>query len=395
MASTKNANLLVKKPTPRAIVFQNVKAGIYLKEAEKKYDYQSSSPISRYVVTEHYSMTPCSVVIYNRFHKREISKVELDKKAGELEIAAPEVDVNSSENKERNSVAHNFELSKQARKNLRSKVTWLYYFAKKQIIHTKKGKTLSNFKMNFITLKLPSVQIDSSDFITKNCLNQLLTEISKKYKFDNYVWRLEYQKNGNLHYHIATDTYIDYYFLIKTWNRILNKYGYVDVFKRKFSQLSLADYIKEVSSATNNDYAVHQERYAKGCREKWNNPNTVDVKAVFGKSNIAFYISKYMAKKPEEGQVITLPVCELNSANSRLWFCSRSLSKCKTVSDFREVEEIDFYSMLNGLEKVRKVICDYCTILYFQIDELPAIVQSVLRKRFGLYREEIGYDIAV
>ena len=360
---------------------------------EKKHEFESTKAVNPWTIVEQYSLTPCSLALYNRFYKNGVSpqkensntseKLYFDEK-GNITLVKP-----ASEKKN----GHNFELSKQARKNLRSKVTWLYHFAKKQTIVTRKGKMLSNFKMNFVTLKLPSEQIHPSDFITKNCLNQLFIEISKKYNFKNFVWRLEYQKNGNLHYHIATDCYIDYHFLLKNWNRILNKYGYVDLYTRKFSTLSLSDYIKAHNYGEKTDFKTLQERYAKGCREGWKNPNSVDVKAVFGKSNIAFYISKYMAKKPEEGEIKKLPICEENSSNSRLWFCSRSLSACKTESDFREAQEIDLYSILVTCEKVKRIVSDYCVVLYFNIDDLPPLIQAVINTRLDIYRREIGYNL--
>lgn len=382
----------IKPKLTRSQKMQNALLNSKSEKKKKEYVFESTLPQSRYTITEHYSLTPCSLAIYPRFYKNGISDPVHKSVKNEVlkSDAAGNITPISPIKKEKK--GHDFELSKQARKNLRSKVTWLYHFAKKQVIHTRKGKTLTNFKMNFATLKLPSEQIHTSDFITKNCLNQLFVEIAKKYSFKNYVWRLEYQKNGNLHYHIATDCYIDYDFLLNTWNRILNKYGYVDMYTRKFIQFSLSDYIKNAGFGDKTDYKIMQERYAKGCREKWTKPNTVDVKAVFGKSNIAFYISKYMAKKPEEGEVKKLPICESNSSFSRLWFCSKSLSACKTETDFRDVQEIDLYSILVGLDKVKRVVCDYCTLLYFNIDDLPPLIQAVINTRLELYRQSVGYN---
>lgn len=358
-----------------------------------QHNYQSSHQQSPWTVIEHFSLTPNSLAVYPRFYKNGISastqvtekkdKIYFDEK-GNITLIRPDAKPLNG---------HNFELSKQAGKNLRSKVTWLYYFAKSQTITTTKGKHLSNLKMNFITLKLPSEQIHTSDFITKNCLNQLIVEIKKRYNFKNYVWRLEYQKNGNLHYHIATDTYIDWGFLVQVWNRILNKYGYVDLYTRKFSTMSLSEYIKSQGYGKKLDYKILQERYAKGCADKWTKPNTVDVKAVFGKNNIGFYISKYMSKKENSTEEKKLPICEQNSSNSRLWYCSQSLSKCKSDSDFRESQEIDLFSILHNLEKVKKFVSDYCTILYFNIDELPPLIQGVLRTRLELYRREVNYEL--
>lgn len=64
----------------------------------------------------------------------------------------------------------------------------------------------------------------------------------------NYVWRMEFQANGNVHYHIATDTYIDYFFIQKQWNAILEKLGYVSRYAQKMSGISLSEYQSRYSN---------------------------------------------------------------------------------------------------------------------------------------------------
>lgn len=369
---------------------------------------------SSFLVVDHLSLTPDRCVVYPRFYKRDNTTAgapnqmpitaqslpfaeqlrQLDLFIQDYYFEKPKLEkvVHQVPKKTPIFNFHNFELSKTAQKNLKNKVTWLYHFARKKSVTTRKGKQLSNFKMNFATLKLPSVQVHTSDFITKNCLNQLFVEIAKKHDFKNYVWRLEYQQNGNLHYHIATDTYIDFFWLQFTWNRILNKYGYVDVYTRKFAHMDFATYRKMFSKNDNTDFEVLQERYAKGCREKWTQPNSVDVKAVFGQNNIAFYISKYMSKSKNDKEQVVLPICEDNSKNSRLWFCSRSLSNCKTLNDVREAMDIDIFGILSKAEGVIKQYHDYCIVLYFDFSKLPALVKGVIRKCLEMYRQDVHYQ---
>lgn len=369
---------------------------------------------SAFTVIDHLSLTPNKCVVYPRFFRNNIvssvlpsgaqmvaQSLSLPDQIRQYEMFEQDVishikPVNILTRKETSSMPlfnhHNFELSKTAQKNLRDKVTWLYHYARKKNVSTRKGKQLSNFKMNFATLKLPSVQMHTSDFITKNCLNQLLVEIAKKHNFKNYVWRLEYQKNGNLHYHIATDTYIDFYWLRWTWNRILNKYGYVDRYKDKFSKMGFEQYRRLYGKGIGNDFSTLQKRYAEGCRQGWKEPNSVDVKAVFGQNNIAYYISKYMAKSAIEKGAVVLPVCEDNSRNSRLWFCSRSLSACTRLSDIREAMDIDIYGILLRAEGVKHAIHDYCVVIYFEFTQLPALVKGVIRKVLELYRKSVLYE---
>ena len=345
----------------------------------------------RFIISENISFTPNTITIYDKFYKNSSyeGKTPTHSKTVQNDIGTDasvrELSGMPISNR------HNFELSKQAQKNLRKKVTWLYHLARKKTITTTKGKVLQNFKMNFATLKLPSEQIHSSDFITKNCLNQLFIEIKKKYTFENYVWRLEYQMNGNLHYHIATDVYIDFYFLQKTWNRILNKYGYVDLYTRKFSQMSLSQYIKATDKDNSGEFDILAKRYAKGCAEKWLQPNSVDVKAVFGQNNIAYYISKYMAKKEDNKQQKKLPVCEENSQNSRLWFCSRSLSKLDTIADNRHAFDDDLFGIIASCEGVYKYVGEYATTIYFDISKLIPDVRKLINKYLYRYMHLMEY----
>lgn len=342
-------------------------------------------------VIDFLSITPEKLTIYPRFFKDNEKTMTHEERERLLALLHGYDRVKNVQPKNLQNNRHNFELSPSAAKNLQKKVSWLYYYAKTKTVVTRKGKQLTNLKLNFATLKLPSEQIHSSDFITKNCLNQLLVELKKKYNLTNYVWRLEYQKNGNLHYHIVTDTYIDYHGLNRSWNRILNKYGYVDAYTRKFSQMSLSDYVRTQSDNGKTDFATLAKRYAKGCASRWREPNSVDTKAVFGKNNIGAYISKYMAKNDQSTENKKLPIYEANSANSRLWYCSQSLAKLDCIKDAREAFELDFYGILLEAEGTFKVVHEYCQVLYFKLSKMSSITRSVMSTLFETYRRTAGY----
>ena len=64
------------------------------------------------------------------------------------------------------------------------KINWLYFLAKSKSVKTISGKEIYNFKINFITLTLPSKQIHPTNVITSQCLNQFITEMKKLYNID-------------------------------------------------------------------------------------------------------------------------------------------------------------------------------------------------------------------
>jgi len=200
----------------------------------------------------------------------------------------------------------------------------------------KKAKSLKfknidfTFRVNFITLTLPVLQRHKDETIKSECLNQFLTEIRQN-GTKNFVWVAESQENGNIHFHIATDSYIDRLEVRKRWNRIIQKLGYIQAFQEKFSKMSFEDYLlycgnshKEALKTRYNkakqngriknltfenylkqfkalaDIDTLKKRYFKGVSEGWNNPNTTDIHAVFKLRNVASYMSKYMTKNPDE-----------------------------------------------------------------------------------------------
>lgn len=175
-------------------------------------------------------------------------------------------------------------------------------------------------KVAFITVTLPSAQVHCDKVITKECLNQLLTEIKYYDGVKNYIWKAEAQENGNLHYHIAVDCPIDADILQRRWNRIINKLGYVD-------------------------------RYTEKTGKK--NPPSTDIHKVKDVENIAAYISAYMAKKE-----LRRPMC------GKYWGCSQTISRCDSI---KLIEESEIREEVVAIEKMTTTEVkqlDYCQLLF-------------------------------
>ena len=286
---------------------------------------------------------------------------------------------------------HNFELSKKAKARIRDKVTWLYHLAKNKTVTTSTGKVLYSFKMNFVTLTLPSVQNHTTNEINEKCLNQFFTEISQRFNVKNYVWRLEFQKNGNVHYHIATDEYLEYWQVRTIWNRCINKLGYVDAYASSNRGQTFQEYLKKNPITEKNTFEKLKERFTYGCASRWESPNTVDVRVVTGSKNIAFYISKYITKKESEPLNQKVLDREDMSSNLRLWFCSRSLSKVdKIVQPIEALCDLAV-DCLNKIKDYKKSLHDYCEIFYFNAKEQSNEFKKSFRALLFNYSQSVGY----
>lgn len=287
--------------------------------------------------------------------------------------------------------AHNFTISENAYRNLKSKINWLYYLSKSKRIRTYNGKDIFNFKIGFITLTLPSKQNTCTKDVTQSLLNPFLTEIRQRTGMENYVWRLEFQKNGNVHYHIVTDTYLDYYLVKKIWNRLLNSKGYIKPYADKMNKLSLSEYIDSYKYNTNVTYSDLVKNYARNKRENWSQPNSVDVKPVVSNKAIANYISKYFSKDSDENPIKNELDTDENSENLRLWFCSRSLSKLKSVTNFCEAVDYDIFSIISFADDVKKVVLKYCTMFYFEISKMRGHARKWIEFLLKNYARGSGY----
>jgi len=260
-------------------------------------------------------------------------------------------------------------LSKSSKKKLLDSINSMYCLSKSRKVRMKTGKYIYNFKCAFITLTLPSSQQHSDVTIKKECLNQLLVELRKKYGIKNYVWKAELQKNDNIHFHLVVDKYVDYQALRYRWNRIINKLGYVKKYAHKMQSLSLSDYARLRKSKIEDV----KKAYAVGKKYKWSNPNSVDVRSVRNDDDLAIYLAKYLTKA-EDG-VNEKRILEFG----RLWYRSQSLSRLKYIN------RIDLSLVKKGLKRLEKMkdvrvfIGDYFKVISFRLSSLPKKVSNHIK----------------
>lgn len=224
--------------------------------------------------------------------------------------------------------------SKKSRQNLCQSMHWLEAGASWTKLFNPDENKFYYFKTNLITLTVPSTfgdiltrqeaeklrEYDSagtiikiSDFeleamkeiivsreIFQKCLNHWLTIMRRKFKLHNYVWKVELQRNGQLHIHINTDTFIHHIDIKNNWNHVLELNGLLENFKKL---------------------------------NKGNYPNSTDVHSIKNSFQSVGYIGKYMMKDPNLGCLY----------KGKVWGCSKALMPKHKVtlkakqSDFKDI----------------------------------------------------------
>lgn len=208
-------------------------------------------------------------------------------------------------------------LSPKAKRKLINAVNWLIASAKtKRVFSKTTGKSYS-FKLNFITLTLPTTDHEITDhFFKAKLLHNFLATANYKFGLSNYVWKVEAQANGNIHAHITTDVFMQWQDVRDTWNNILRKHGLLKSYQEKHSKMSKIHYVTEYAKGNLDLFKKLELAYEKGVSENWDNPNTTDVHAVHKVNDLGSYLAKYFSKE-EEGR---------RRIKGRVWSCSKNLS---------------------------------------------------------------------
>lgn len=172
----------------------------------------------------------------------------------------------------------------------------------------------------FVTLTLPVKQFHSDKELRK-AQTRYIENLQKTYNVKHYVWKAEAQKNGNIHFHLLIDRWIDWTVHRKLWNKQLDKLGYIDKYQEK-----------------------HGDR----------NPNTIDVHSLKkdkkGRKmkNIGNYIIKYMTKREFGKRAII----------GKIWGCANPTKKLD-YPRYAEGETF-FYRIIELINKYdfKQVVCD-------------------------------------
>lgn len=223
-------------------------------------------------------------------------------------------------------------------------------------------KCRAPYKLGFITLTLPSLQIHDDSEIHKTCFAPFLQFIKYHIPEFLYIWKAEVQDNQNLHYHLTTNAFIKKEWLQYWWNSYINKLGYVD-------------------------------------RGVTKNPPSTQIKAVVNHAGLAQYMAGYLTKKDLYSKKLKrfhkrygnelynlskdeyqLPKNYLRNlkrkVNIKIWDCSMILKQAK-LSDYIEQQELrELYNIPESKQKLGN------QIVIVKIDaETKPMLSNVLKIR--------------
>ena len=259
----------------------------------------------------------------------------------------------------------------------------LSLLAENRTVRNSKGEYVQHHTL-FITLTLPSAQAHEDSHITRECLGNFFDKCRKLGLLSNYVWKAEKQKNGNIHYHILTDTYASFSLLKRLWLVALEKLGYVSEFQEKFSKMTFEDY----RSQKFNEKRTPQQiagAYEQGRREKWRNPPCTQVDYVQEEKTLSYYIAKYVSKDEKDKE---------NIVTGRTWGVSNSIKN--SVKEFKGDKILNEFWYNSGREimNCKMFEQDYFSVALFSIRSLFAWFSDTFeyfKKKFSTLFQPCNY----
>jgi len=199
----------------------------------------------------------------------------------------------------------------------------------------------------FITLTLADQQFTSDNDIKRKMLGEFIKNIKRHFNIENYYWRAERQKNGNLHFHIITDKFIGKDKIQTIWNRIQKNNGYLVQFEKKYNH---------------------------------SNPPSTHVKGIQDVGNFVEYVLKYMLKDEKHEKV-----------EGRIYGLSDSLRNLKTFASVLDSNYNELISEAIENQELKVYQGEYFTILYFTDLYKYSRLRAYLQEQTKIYYLEL-YD---
>ena len=141
-----------------------------------------------------------------------------------------------------------------AKKRMMKSIDLLIQLSKLTMVARPGGKHFP-FRLGFWTLTVPGQVRKATDVhpIFKNFLAWMRRQGIQ------YIWKAEYQKRGQVHYHLICNKYVPWVDIRDAWNKRLKKSGFLDSYARKCGHF---------------------------------NPNSLDVRDVRSNKSLSIYLAK-------------------------------------------------------------------------------------------------------
>ncbi len=173
--------------------------------------------------------------------------------------------------------AYSGQMTTGSKKRIKKAIDILVQKSPQKIIWNSVSGKHQPFTLNFVTLTVSCMRNISANEAYKNLMKPFLRKMRKMGGF-SYIWKAELQKRGQIHYHLATNTFLPWQSIRDSWNNLQRKSGYLK------------------------QYGLKHGHYQ---------ANSTDVHAVYSIGNLPAYLGKYMSNNDD------------TAISGKTWDCSK------------------------------------------------------------------------
>lgn len=188
-------------------------------------------------------------------------------------------------------------------------------------------------QLSFVTLTIPDNTLIHPTTAYNNLLRPFLQYLTKTHKCKSYIWKLEYQERGQIHYHITTDLVLHHKIIRDKWNYLIEKNNLMQSYKEEYQN---------------------------------NNPPSSDIKKVYKIENFVSYLQKEFIKSCQN-QKPTSTWIPLTAAieKYRIWDCSNNIKKAGLYKQEFDNNQKEWIQLLSNSSNDLAIIKHYdnCSVI--------------------------------
>lgn len=231
-----------------------------------------------------------------------------------------------------------------AARRIRKKIDLFFQLSPKRLIFNEVSRRFQYFQINFVTLTISCKRLIGSKEGYEKLLAPFLRKLRQLGKI-SYVWKGEFQKRGQPHWHITTNNFLHMSWVRNEWNNLQKRAGYLD------------EYYKEHGH---------------------DNAPSTEVKSVRNLKRIDLYLAKYLSKGDSTGRW-----------EGKVWGCSDNL-KLGTQFSFSTTFEDD-ETVIEAISKGKAVLKRLDTFSITEAEDIKGLLTNVRKAELEKYLKELAH----
>jgi hypothetical protein len=248
-----------------------------------------------------------------------------------------------------------------ARKRLSKATTLLCQGTKAKWMFSPQTGKYHYHRLSFITLTIPSNKKIDGIWAYEYLLKPFLRWMREVKGYESYIWKKEFQKRGQLHWHITSPAFIYHQEIRDKWNEILRQYGLLDEYMKKAGHYNApSTEIRQVKNVKNMASYLVKEL-----------GKSINAKYVAAKRMVESLVRAGEIPADQESKFVDEYTGDDLKTEGRVWGCSENLGGAPYFSVEMRADTLDQLFKYRDKEQLYWINGDFFAMIFFNEDLPP------------------------